>query len=137
VLQLGNPAAVTNPCFFQPRFRSLWERYCRGVQAIVYVIDAADADSMDSAARELAALIEKPSLSSIPLLVLGNKNDLAEALTTQELIDRLGLKVCLSIVLAACHPQGQYNHNQLQTTPCLARKWRDIYIPLCLAGHQG
>jgi ADP-ribosylation factor-like protein 8 len=63
------------------------------VQAIVYVIDAADADSLDSAARELAALIEKPSLSSIPLLVLGNKNDLPEALTTQELIDRLGLKV--------------------------------------------
>lgn len=76
----------------QPRFRSLWERYCRGVQAIVYVVDAADQDSMDSAARELAALVEKPSLLSIPLLVLGNKNDLPDALNTQELIDRLGLK---------------------------------------------
>ena len=31
----------------QPRFRSLWERYCRGVQAIVYVVDAADAASIE------------------------------------------------------------------------------------------
>jgi signal recognition particle receptor subunit beta len=31
----------------QPRFRSLWERYCRGVQAIVYVVDAADYDSLE------------------------------------------------------------------------------------------
>jgi len=24
----------------QPRFRSMWERYCRGVNAIVYVLSA-------------------------------------------------------------------------------------------------
>ena len=29
----------------QPRFRSMWERYCRGVHAIVYVVDSADADN--------------------------------------------------------------------------------------------
>lgn len=26
----------------QPRFRSMWEQYCREVNAIVYMIDAAD-----------------------------------------------------------------------------------------------
>ena len=31
----------------QPRFRSLWERYCRGVQAIVFVVDAADIDNLE------------------------------------------------------------------------------------------
>jgi hypothetical protein len=30
----------------QPRFRSLWERYCRGVQAIVFVVDAADHEAV-------------------------------------------------------------------------------------------
>jgi ADP-ribosylation factor-like protein 8 len=77
----------------QPRFRSMWERYCRGVQAIVYVVDSADHDSIDQARKELQDLLSKPSLSSIPLLVLGNKNDLPDALTTNELIDRLDLKV--------------------------------------------
>ena len=77
----------------QARFRSMWERYCRGVQAIVFVIDAADADLLEQARSELQSLLQKPSLQSIPLLVLGNKNDIAGALSTGELIDRLHLKV--------------------------------------------
>lgn len=31
----------------QPRFRSMWERYCRGVQAIVFVVDSSDVDLLD------------------------------------------------------------------------------------------
>lgn len=46
----------------QTRFRSMWERYCRGVQAIVYVVDSADLDSLDAAKEELHALLVKPSL---------------------------------------------------------------------------
>ncbi|DBA96453.1 hypothetical protein WJX77_002454 [Trebouxia sp. C0004] len=76
----------------QPRFRSMWERYCRGVQAIVYVVDAADHDGLDSGRQELHELLQKPSLAHTPLLVLGNKNDLPGALSTTELIERLDLK---------------------------------------------
>ncbi len=56
------PRAVPAPCPPQARFRSLWERYCRGVQAVVFVVDAADVDSVPAAARELHSLLEKPSL---------------------------------------------------------------------------
>jgi ADP-ribosylation factor-like protein 8 len=28
----------------QPRFRSMWERYCRGVNCIVYMVDAGEFD---------------------------------------------------------------------------------------------
>lgn len=45
------------------------------------------------ARNELHELLAKPSLVGIPLLVLGNKNDLPTALSTNELIDRLELKV--------------------------------------------
>ena len=47
------------------------------------------------ARTELHELLSKPSLVGIPLLVLGNKNDLPTALSTNELIDRLELKVTL------------------------------------------
>lgn len=77
----------------QPRFRSMWERYCRGVQAIVYVVDSADHDSLDSGRQELHELLQKPSLAKTPLLVLGNKNDLPGALSTTEIIERLDLRV--------------------------------------------
>jgi hypothetical protein len=43
--------------------------------------------------KELTALLTKPSLAGIPLLVLGNKNDLPGALGTQQLIERMGLQV--------------------------------------------
>ena len=76
----------------QPRFRSMWERYCRGVNAIVYVVDSADADSIAVSKTELHELLAKPALEGIPVLVLGNKNDLPDAVSVDELIDRLNLR---------------------------------------------
>ncbi|PVV01357.1 hypothetical protein BB560_004222 [Smittium megazygosporum] len=64
----------------QPRFRSMWERYCRGVDAIIFVVDSADIQKLDQARAELWSLLEKPLLEAIPVLVLGNKNDLEASL---------------------------------------------------------
>ncbi|KAF4399784.1 hypothetical protein G4B88_022867 [Cannabis sativa] len=102
----------------QRRFRTMWERYCRGVSAIVlmlhafketseclhvfkhgimnhgfrYVVDAADRDSVPISRSELHELLTKPSLIGIPLLVLGNKIDKSEALAKQALVEQLGLE---------------------------------------------
>ena len=76
----------------QPRFRNMWERYCRGVQAIVFVVDSADYDGIEVARQELHELLAKPSLSGVPVLVLGNKNDLETALKGQDLISKLELR---------------------------------------------
>ncbi|MED6204956.1 ADP-ribosylation factor-like protein 8A, variant 2 [Stylosanthes scabra] len=76
----------------QPRFRSMWERYCRAVSAIVYVVDAADPDNLSISRSELHDLLSKPSLNGIPLLVLGNKIDKAGALSKQALTDQMDLK---------------------------------------------
>ncbi len=43
----------------QPRFRSMWERYCRGVSAIVFVVDAADEQQFETARQELHDLVAK------------------------------------------------------------------------------
>lgn len=75
----------------QPRFRSMWERYCRGVHAIVFVVDSADVQKLDTAKNELKNLLDKPQLAGIPVLVLGNKNDLPNALAAEQLIEHLGL----------------------------------------------
>lgn len=76
----------------QRRFRTMWERYCRGVSAILYVVDAADRDSVPIAKSELHDLLTKQSLAGIPLLILGNKIDKSEALSKQALVDQLGLE---------------------------------------------
>ncbi|KAK6253424.1 hypothetical protein QUC31_015144 [Theobroma cacao] len=76
----------------QPRFRSMWERYCRAVSAIVYVVDAADYDNLPVSRRELHDLLSKSSLNSIPLLVLGNKIDKRGALSKENLTEQMGLR---------------------------------------------
>ncbi|KAF3484395.1 ADP-ribosylation factor [Arthroderma uncinatum] len=76
----------------QPRFRPMWERYCRGVNAIVYIVDAADRQSLTASTDELRDLVSKPTLEGIPLLVLGNKSDLPDVLSVDELIDAMELK---------------------------------------------
>ncbi|KPV73015.1 uncharacterized protein RHOBADRAFT_55257 [Rhodotorula graminis WP1] len=75
----------------QPRFRSIWERYCVGVSAIVWVLDSADRDTFPTARAELHALLDKPELRAIPLLVLANKNDLDDHATVDEVIKALAL----------------------------------------------
>lgn len=55
-------------------------------------MDAADKEALPIAAEELHALLEKPVLDGIPLLVLGNKSDLPEKLSVDQLIEALNLK---------------------------------------------
>ncbi|SPO23018.1 related to ARL1 - ADP-ribosylation factor [Ustilago trichophora] len=124
----------------QPRFRSMWERYCRGVSAIVFVVDSSvplpsskpeaatsttapptstastasaatpkedtpaaatttpiattatvgqstqTASAWNVATEELHALIERPHLSGVPLLVLATKNDIKGAARVDDVI---------------------------------------------------
>ncbi|KAL7671205.1 hypothetical protein ACOME3_006109 [Neoechinorhynchus agilis] len=75
----------------QPRFRPMWERYCRGVNAIIFMVDSADPNRFPAAKTELIGLLDKPQLANIPVLVLGNKNDLSGAVGVDELIRELDL----------------------------------------------
>lgn len=99
----------------QPRFRSMWERYCRGVNAIVFVVDAADNAKLDMARNELRNLLEKPQLSAIPVLVLGNKNDIPDALTAEQLVDRLGL-AAISTTEVSCYSISAKNQVNIDIT---------------------
>ena len=76
----------------QPRFRPMWERYCRGVSAILFIVDLADTEILPQAKEELHSLMSQSSLVGIPLLVLGNKSDLPDKLSVDELIDAMDLK---------------------------------------------
>lgn len=75
----------------QQRFRAMWERYCRGVNSIVFVVDAADPSSWANAKESLQDLVTKPALAGIPLLVLANKSDMAEAVDERRLAAELDL----------------------------------------------
>lgn len=87
----------------------MWERYCRGVSAILFVVDSAiplpptssstGKDGSDSstsvetandpwaiATEELQSLMSRPQLAGIPLLVLATKNDVKGAVSAEDVI---------------------------------------------------
>ncbi|KAM9672592.1 ADP-ribosylation factor-like protein 8B [Trichechus inunguis] len=71
----------------QPRFRSMWERYCRGV----YMIDATDREKIEASQNELPNLLDQPQLQGIPVLVLVNKTHLPNASDGKQLIEKMNL----------------------------------------------
>lgn len=76
----------------QERFRGTWERYCRGMDCVVFVVDAAARETFETARNELHGLLKRETLRGIPLLVLGNKSDLEGAVRVQEVVEAMELK---------------------------------------------
>ena len=55
------------------------------------MVDSADTERIPESKEELFELLERPVLTGIPLLVLGNKTDLSEAISVEKLIDEMFL----------------------------------------------
>jgi ADP-ribosylation factor-like protein 8 len=73
----------------QPRFRPMWERYSRGVDVVVWVVDSADLEGIELAREDLVALLGRKSLFGISVLVVGNKSDLEGSLGVEELQEKM------------------------------------------------
>lgn len=56
-----------------------------------YVVDVADKIKFEDAKEELKSLLSKPRLAKIPLLVLGNKSDLPDAASMEDVVKSLEL----------------------------------------------
>ena len=73
-------------------YQFLWAPYCEKASVILFVIDASDYDSVDGSHVRLNSLLEEQTLSRIPILVIGNKQDISGALSYDDILARLGLQ---------------------------------------------
>ena len=55
--------------------RKMWREYFPKIDAIVYLIDAADPERFEESKREFQKILETDELGNIPILILGNKID--------------------------------------------------------------
>ncbi|WOL10283.1 hypothetical protein Cni_G19038 [Canna indica] len=71
--------------------RRVWKDYYAKVDAVVYLVDAADKERFAESKKELDALLSDDGLANVPFLILGNKIDIPYAASEEELRYHLGL----------------------------------------------
>ena len=75
----------------QDRLRGLWKHYYHGSHGIIFVIDSSDKGRIELAREELYKLMDQDELRNAAVLVLANKQDLPDAMTSSELTSKLDL----------------------------------------------
>ncbi|XAR71731.1 hypothetical protein NMG60_11018134 [Bertholletia excelsa] len=91
-LEVANTKLVFWDLGGQPGLRSIWEKYYEEAHAIIYVVDAACPSRFEDSKSALEKVLRHEDLQGAPLLILANKQDLAEAVSAEEVARYLDLK---------------------------------------------
>merc|ERR1739842_136036 len=82
----------------QDKIRPLWRHYYQNTQGIIFVVDSNDRERIDdssgsdnSAKEELHRMLAEDELRDAVVLVFANKQDLPNAMSVNEVTERLGL----------------------------------------------
>lgn len=75
----------------QQTIRAYWRNYFEQTDGIIWVVDSADVQRLSDCKKELQGLLMEERLAGASLLVLANKQDLAGALSTEEIVEHLTL----------------------------------------------
>lgn len=97
----------------QDRIRPLWCHYFAGSDALVFVVDSGDRDRISEASEELWRILRNEQMQDIFVLVMANKQDLANAMSPSEITDKLDLRSISNDnpnrhwhIQPTCGPQG-------------------------------
>ena len=75
----------------QKTIRSYWRNYFESTDGLIWVVDSADRRRLRDCRDELMALLTQEKLAGATVLIFANKQDLAGALTGEEISEALGL----------------------------------------------
>ena len=74
------------------KIRPLWRHYYQGVEGFIFVIDSNDRDRISEASEEMHKTMREPDFKTRLLLVFANKQDLPNAMSVEEVTDKLQLE---------------------------------------------
>ncbi len=77
----------------QEKLRPLWRSYIRHTDAILFVVDSTDTERFEEAKLELSNLLRCPDMpSTVPVMLLANKQDLPDAASESEIENCIGIR---------------------------------------------
>ena len=88
-LKMGNLVLNTYDLGGHETARKIWKDYFPAVNAILFLVDSVDVGRFKEAKKELDKILETPELVNIPIAILGNKIDMAGAVSMEELKEAL------------------------------------------------
>ncbi|KAI1715552.1 ADP-ribosylation factor family domain-containing protein [Ditylenchus destructor] len=109
-LSLGGIRFTTFDLGGHVQARRVWKTYFPALDAIVFLVDAADMERLNEARDELQSLLQDEQVASAPVLVLGNKIDKANALSEEHLKHYMG-------ITNLCSGKGQVSRTDLANRP--------------------
>ena len=91
-----NIFTLDNHSFFKHMFthypqRPLWCRYYQNTDVLIFVVDSNDRERMPECQDELQRFLAEDELKNCVLLVMANKQDLPNAMSTEEVAEKLEL----------------------------------------------
>lgn len=75
----------------QKTIRPYWSNYFESSDCLIYVIDSSDRRRLQESGGELNELLLEDKLANIPLLIFANKQDLLQAVPSDEISEMLSL----------------------------------------------
>ncbi|KAL6056305.1 Arf GTPase arf3 [Balamuthia mandrillaris] len=94
----------------QDQIRGLWRHYFLNTQAVIFVVDSNDGNRIKEARDELWKVLESTELATACLLVFANKQDLQNAMNSEQITASLELEKLTShpwFVQATCATSGE------------------------------
>ncbi len=88
-LKMGNLVLNTFDLGGHEQARYIWRDYFPAIDAILFLVDSVDTKRFNEAYIELTKILESPELVNIPIAILGNKIDMAGAVSMEELKEAL------------------------------------------------
>ncbi|CAB3406165.1 unnamed protein product [Caenorhabditis bovis] len=109
-LSLGGILFTTFDLGGHAQARRVWKDYFPAVDAIVFLVDAADQERMAETRAELESLLQDEQVATAPILILGNKIDKPNALSEDQLKWQLNIQ-------HLCTGKGDVSRNELASRP--------------------
>lgn len=111
----------------QDKIRPLWRHYFQNTQGLIFVVDSNDRERIAEAEKELKGMLKEDELRDAVVLVFANKQDLPNAMSAAELVDKLNLNQLRNRnwhIQATCATQGNGLYEGLDwLSNELAKKW--------------